>query len=322
MKTSRVIQKQKNMNIVSDGTDDILDGLCPEDKIFCLAITSELSIIKPQTVTKKVVENLTSMYKCKTSEMLTYINKLIQYFYYNLPKGFKRVPGLPYILCNENDEIIHFLRRYCTIFINKQGYASISAYGAKRYHRIIALTWIPNPENKETVNHIDGVKLNNKVSNLEWNTFEENRLHAVRTGLYNTEAVRTLGNGEKNSQAILSVKDVIAIRKTVTDELSKTITYLGKTFNLDLETINDILHFRNKKIITPQYKTRTFESKMFPGKMITVKRRLYKCDESFIRGYFIKVRRKLVKNLSKRYKMSSPTINDIISRRSWNYDYC
>ena len=74
--------------------------------------------------------------------------------------------------------------------INKYGYLvlTLSKDGkAKTHqlHRVVASAFVDNPFNKEQINHKDGNKENNKVSNLEWVTSEENINHAIKTGLRN-----------------------------------------------------------------------------------------------------------------------------------------
>lgn len=67
---------------------------------------------------------------------------------------------------------------YETVCLCKNGIRS-----NRRINRLVALAFIPNPENKPEVNHKDGNKRNNAASNLEWSTASENQKHARTTGL-------------------------------------------------------------------------------------------------------------------------------------------
>jgi hypothetical protein len=81
----------------------------------------------------------------------------------------------------EDGRVWHKLKnRFSKIGIQKNGYLTVKInLKNELVHRIVAICFIPNTENKSDVNHKDGVKTNNHVDNLEWNTRFENMQHSI-----------------------------------------------------------------------------------------------------------------------------------------------
>jgi len=89
-------------------------------------------------------------------------------------------------------------------FLSHSGYHRVALYNdrkVKKYqlHRLVATEFVPNPENKPQVNHINGIKSDNRPENLEWCTGSENHIHAHVTGL----KVAKKGGDNPNAKRIL-----------------------------------------------------------------------------------------------------------------------
>lgn len=76
-------------------------------------------------------------------------------------------------------------------------------------HRFIAECWIPNPDGKATINHKNGEKADNAVSNLEWATHSENHKHAYNEGLRPTKAI--IMDGVKKYDSIKEASECTGI---------------------------------------------------------------------------------------------------------------
>lgn len=109
-------------------------------------------------------------------------------------------------------------------------------------HRLVAEAWIENPNNKPEVNHINGNKHDNKVSNLEWVTAYENNLHARINGL-------CVGpnNSEKSKLSKLdneTIRYIKSIHKPYTKEFGTST--LAKTYGVSQAWLSTILNGNRK----------------------------------------------------------------------------
>jgi len=124
----------------------------------------------------------------------------------------KPIPNYPNYSVTEDGKVVNNkTNRELKAILGNTGYyqISLSNKGESRnltIHRLVANAFLSNDENKREVNHINGIKTDNRVINLEWNTSSENRQHAFDTGLKKyTERQRTI-NSKLFSKPVLDTQ--------------------------------------------------------------------------------------------------------------------
>ena len=120
---------------------------------------------------------------------------------------------------------------------------NLSKDGKKTFftvHRLVALTFIPNPDNLPEINHKDGNKLNNHVDNLEWCTPSQNTQHAVDTGLLSKQIL--IENSRKGADKIS-----VRLRCEDTGEIFGKISDIAKVLKIKQLTAETVAKGRTHK---------------------------------------------------------------------------
>ena len=117
---------------------------------------------------------------------------------------------------------------YCRVSVQKLD----GTWTSQPVHRLVAKAFIPNPDNKQAVNHIDGNRQNNRIENLEWVTPKENVIHSVRFG--SRRVCKKVH--KKTILTDFQISQIDKLRETY------TVNQIAKLFNIEYQSLKNIIH--------------------------------------------------------------------------------
>lgn len=117
---------------------------------------------------------------------------------------------------------------YCRCSVQKLD----GSWTSQPVHRLVAKAFIPNPDNKQAVNHKDGNRSNNRVENLEWVTPKENVIHSFKFG------------SRKKCKNIPKKTILTDFQISQIDKLREfyTVSQISKLFNIEYQSLKNIIH--------------------------------------------------------------------------------
>lgn len=210
-----------------------------------------------------------------------------------------------------NDETEQLLKRS----LSGTGYLRVVLYkdGKRKQqsvHRLVATAFLENPDNKPMVNHIDGVKANNELTNLEWCTASENLAHAYSIGL-------TSSKGENSRISKFTDNDIRSIKEMLRDGCrGKDIAALYGVAKATITQIKNGVNWAHIKVdgFTESNATGLNYSKgsTHPQAKVTEKD-VVDIRELYTTGEYT------YSSLGRKYNISPAIVSDIIKRRTWKH---
>jgi len=127
--------------------------------------------------------------------------------------------------------------------LNKKGYPEVrlrkNGCHTRLVHKLVASAFMTKPEGCTQINHLNGIKTDNRLENLQWVTSSQNQLHAYKLGLQPSRA------GESNGRAILTDKKVTALKELYNS--GKSAKEVSEIMNINLYTVRQIISGRTWK---------------------------------------------------------------------------
>jgi hypothetical protein len=145
----------------------------------------------------------------------------------------KAIPGYPDYLATIDGKIwSNKTNKELKVMLGKNGYYQVNLSNkgnVKRFslHRLIAITFLNNIDKKQQVNHINGIKTDNRLENLEWSTRSENMKHAYKYALKKVNAENIKELTLINSKIVLDTQNGIFYQSA--SEASRLLNYNRRT---------------------------------------------------------------------------------------------